>query len=65
MIAPALLAVAAPFCVARLDPAAGGGMTAGALLGGATAAFLVSRSTAALFDRVISLICITTVLCSR
>jgi hypothetical protein len=65
MIVPALLAVAAPVCVARLNPAAGGGMAAGALLGGATAALLVPRSTAALFDRVVSLICITFVLCSK
>jgi hypothetical protein len=65
MIGPALLAVAAPFGAARLNLAAAGGMATGALLGGATAALLIPRATAALFDRVVSLICITYVLCAR
>jgi hypothetical protein len=40
-------------------------MAAGALLCGATAALLVPRASDALFDRVVSLICITFVLCAR
>lgn len=65
MIVPALLAVAAPFCAARLNLAAAGGMAAGALLCGATAALLVPRASAGLLDRVVSLLCITFVLCAR
>jgi len=65
MIAPAVLSAAVPWCAARLDVAAGGGIAAGVLLGGGTAAFLAPLSAAAPLERIVQLTGVVLAFCPR
>jgi hypothetical protein len=65
MIVPAVLSAAVPWCAARLDVAAGGGIAAGVLLGGGTAAFLAPLSAAAPLERIVQLTGVVLAFCSK